>query len=72
LLSVQSLNVSGVLHIGQMNVEAKLTAMQLQIDALTALVTELSGRMTDTEQLSGSPPSPLVAAVTDSPLIRTR
>jgi hypothetical protein len=64
LLSVQSLNVSGALHIGQINVEAKLTAMQAQIDALTALVTELSGRMTAAEQLSGSPPSPLVTAVT--------
>jgi hypothetical protein len=64
LLSVQALNVSGTLHIGQINVEAKLAAMQLQIDALTALVTELSGRMTATEQLSGSPPSPLVTAVT--------
>jgi hypothetical protein len=64
LLSVQSLNVSGALHISQMNVEAKLTAMQSQIDALTALLTELSGRMTAAEQLSGSPPSPLVLAVT--------
>jgi hypothetical protein len=64
LLSVQALNVSGTLHIGQINVEAKLAAMQLQIDALTALVTELSGRVTATEQLSGSPPSPLVTAVT--------
>jgi hypothetical protein len=63
LLSVQSLNVSGVLHIGQINVEAKLTAMQAQIDALTALVTGLSGRMTAAEQLNGSPPSPLVTAV---------
>jgi hypothetical protein len=64
LLSVQSLNVSGALHIGQINVEAKLTAMQSQIDALSALLTELSGRMTDAEQLNGSPPSPLVTAVT--------
>jgi hypothetical protein len=63
LLSVQSLNVSGALHVGQINVEAKLTAMQAQIDALTALVAELSGRVTAAEQLNGSPPSPLVIAV---------
>jgi hypothetical protein len=52
-----------VLHVGQINVEAKLTAMQSQIDALTALLTDLGGRMTAAEQLNGSPPSPLVAAV---------
>jgi hypothetical protein len=38
--------------------------MQSQIDALTTLVAELSGRITAAEQLSGSPPSPLVTAVT--------
>jgi len=69
LLSVQSLNVSGALHIGQINVEVKLAAMQAQIDVLTALVAELGGRMTAVEQMNGSPPSPSSLL---SPVIRRR
>jgi hypothetical protein len=49
LLSVQSLNVSGALHVGTMNVAKRLAAMQAQIEELSALLTALSGRMTAAE-----------------------
>jgi hypothetical protein len=61
LLSVAALNVTGALHVGSTNVATVIAELQAQISTLLTLVTELSGRVTAAEQMSG----------TDTPLTTT-
>jgi hypothetical protein len=62
LLSVAALNVTGALHVGSTNVANAIAEMQAQISTLLTLVTELSGRVTAAEQMSGTA-TPLTTTV---------